>query len=82
MKLGSHGNTDTDLKPCPFCGGEAYLETNHRAFVRGESTKVAFVRCRRCNARTGRFELSEYGRTSYSGEANRLAKEAWNRRVR
>lgn len=76
------GNTDTDLLPCPFCGGEAYLERNHRAFVQGQSTKVTFVRCRRCNARTARFELARFGRSSHSAEAERLAKEAWNRRIK
>lgn len=69
------------LKNCPFCGGPAYLETSHRAFVNGETTKVAFVRCTRCNARSGRYKLTEFGCTSTSGEANRLAVESWNRRV-
>lgn len=69
------------LKPCPFCGGPAYLETNHRAFIKGETTKVAYVRCTECNARSGRYELRDFGCTSTSGEANRLAVEAWNRRV-
>lgn len=75
------GHTDTNLKPCPFCGGEAYLETNHRAFIKGETTKVAYVRCRKCNARTERFELEKFGCTSHSAEADKLAMEAWNRRV-
>ena len=75
------GNSDTDLKPCPFCGGEARLEDRHRAFIGGETTKVAYIRCRRCNARSGRFELEQYGGKSRSAEAVRLAKEAWNRRT-
>lgn len=79
MRIGR--STDTDLKPCPFCGGEAYIEDSHRAFIRGESTKVAYVRCRRCNARTSRYELAKYGGMSKSAEAVRLAIRAWNRRV-
>lgn len=75
------GNSLTELKPCPFCGGEAYLEDKHRAFIKGQSTRVAYVRCRRCNARTERFELQKYGGASHSAEAERLAVEAWNRRV-
>lgn len=69
------------LKPCPFCGGKAYLEDNHRAFIKSETTKVAFVRCTVCNARSGRVELSDYGKTSHSGEANKKVIEAWNRRA-
>lgn len=69
------------LKRCPFCGGEACLEKNHRAFINGETTRVAYVRCKVCNARSGRFELREFGKTSCSREANELAVEAWNRRA-
>ena len=70
-----------ELKPCPFCGGKPYLETNHRAFINAKTTKVAYVRCRDCEARTQRFELKAFGRTSHSGAANEKAIEAWNRRA-
>lgn len=70
-----------ELKPCPFCGGKPYLETKHRAFINAQTTKVAFVRCTECYARTQRFELQLFGRTSYSKEANKKAIEAWNRRA-
>ena len=70
----------SELKPCPFCGGKPYLETNHRAFINAQTAKVAFVRCRSCNARTQRFELQDFGCTSRSSEANKKAIEAWNRR--
>ena len=70
-----------NLKPCPFCGGKPYLESNHRAFIKGQTSRVAFVRCRECNARTQRFELKDFGRTAHSGEANQCAIEAWNRRT-
>lgn len=69
------------LKPCPFCGGKAYLEKKFRAFIDGESARVAFVRCKQCNARSGRVKLSDYGRTSSSGEANKKVVDAWNRRA-
>lgn len=70
-----------NLKPCPFCGGRAYLETSHRAFVNSETTRVAFVRCTVCNARSGRERLEDYGCTSKSKEANEKVIAAWNRRV-
>ena len=69
------------LKNCPFCGGKAYLEARHRAFINGETTRVAFVRCTVCNARSGREKLEDYGCTSSSGEANEKVIAAWNRRV-
>ena len=72
---------ENELKPCPFCGGKAYLESRHRAFIDAKTTLVAFVRCKSCNARTQRFKLEDFGRTSYSRLANRKAIEAWNRRV-
>ena len=70
-----------ELKPCPFCGGKPYLETRHRAFIKAQTTRVAFVRCTECEARTQRFELQAFGHTSYSEEANKKAIEAWNRRA-
>ena len=69
------------LKPCPFCGGKPYLETNHRAFINAKTTKVAYVRCKSCNARTERIPLEKYGKTSHSFEAELDAIEAWNKRT-
>ena len=31
-----------ELKSFPFCGGKAYLERSHRAFIGGRSSKVDF----------------------------------------
>ena len=47
------------LKPCPHCGGVAYLERAHRAFINAQTTRVAFVRCTECNARSGRYKLED-----------------------
>ena len=69
------------LKPCPFCGGKAQLEGSFRAFVNGETTRVALVKCTACQARSGRVPLSDYGKSSHSVEANQKAIDMWNRRV-
>ena len=69
-----------EILSCPFCGGRAVLEKAHRAFVGGETTRVAFVRCTACNARGGRVKLADYGCTSTSHEACAKAVAAWNRR--
>ena len=73
--------SEIKLKPCPFCGGKPYLETNHRAFINAKTTKVAYVWCRNCNARTERIPLEKYGKTSHSFEAELDAIAAWNKRV-
>ena len=78
--MDSEEKRQMELKPCPFCGGEPYVEGNHRAFIKAKTTRVAFVRCRRCNARTARFELKDFGCTSHSRKAVEKAVEAWERR--
>jgi len=69
------------LRECPFCGGKAMLEKSHRAFIDGKTTRVSFVRCKECNARSGRQKIGDFGHTSSSVEANRIVIEAWNRRA-
>ena len=59
-----------------------YLEESQRGFVNGESTRVCFVRCRDCNARSPRVDIKEFGRTSHSAEAIKIVVDAWNRRTK
>lgn len=68
---------------CPFCGGSARLEMA-RAYVKGKSSTVAVVYCRRCNARSPRFERKKdkNSKNGYnSTEILNKAVESWNRRV-
>lgn len=65
------------MLPCPFCGGEAFLETHHRAFVRGESTIVSLVRCKKCNAKTKKFDHRDRSRA----DSCYAAVTAWNCRT-
>lgn len=60
-----------ELKPCPFCGGEAYLKYSDIAMV----AEWVGVRCKKCNAGGGKKDASvEYC-------AVEKAAEFWNRRV-
>ena len=64
------------LKPCPFCGGRARFEDNHRAFIGGVTTRVSFIRCSLCEARSARIPNKDNGSLEALNEAYRL----WNRR--
>lgn len=70
------------LLPCPFCGGKAHLERQARGFINAQSTKITFVRCLQCNARSKRVPLSDYGKTSHSAEAESVVINAWNNRIK
>ena len=80
MRKQELSNLRKSLKPCPFCGGKAYLEGQARGFVNGSSTRVAYVRCTVCNARSGRIDIADFGRSSHSIDAEREAVAKWNRR--
>ena len=69
------------VKACPFCGGKPYIEESQRGFVNGQSTKVCFVRCKWCNARSNRVDLKDYNCSSYSSDAIADVVETWNRRA-
>ena len=56
----------TELKPCPFCGGEAFV---HKFTIEGTDGFFISVMCRVCYAQTG----------NQTKEAHAI--EAWNRRA-
>lgn len=58
---------ETKLKPCPFCGGEAYLLN--------ESNCMVYVKCKVCKVETGGVHVE----AGYC--ANDKAAEAWNKRT-
>lgn len=66
---------ETELKPCPFCGGEvrAYF-TNYITL----NKKMYHLNCNRCNTYFGITENSRYVSTKTT---ERELIEAWNRRV-
>ena len=70
-----------ELKPCPFCGGVARLEKSSRGFIGGQTTRISYVYCTSCNARSPRFKLEDFGKTSHSNEANQAAIDSWNKRI-
>lgn len=60
-----------ELKPCPFCGGEAEMVTTVSC-----QTSRAYVRCKECAAKAQ--TLDDY---DHDGSFIFSACEAWNRRV-
>lgn len=62
---------EKNLKPCPFCGGEADIYS-----INGKKQ----VRCKRCRCRTPRMSRSDWF-PKPEKDNTELAVEAWNRRV-
>lgn len=59
------------LKPCPFCGGEACVQTTTKSHI-----PAAFVYCKKCNSVSALF-LD----TKRDGTFLFDAIDAWNRRA-
>lgn len=66
-----------ELKPCPFCGGEARLK-HGKPYQQGKGKKSAFVQCRVCDAKTKTvFDLAYQAWQ----DMDKFAIERWNRRA-
>ena len=71
-----------ELKPCPFCGGEAKLKG-----ICGSESAYAFVICERCGARTEKtYEFDLYGKevitpSFFLEKAKSRAVSLWNARA-
>ena len=64
----------TELKRCPFCGGEAAIQTSISSSIPNCPTAICY--CKKCNASGNRFED-----INHDGSSIYKAIEAWNRRV-
>ena len=74
----------TELKPCPFCGGEAELVKDRRQELGNNCyVKVVHVACRICGAQTRNlpsyYACTEDG-NRIIGHTPQDAIDAWNRR--
>ena len=63
-----------ELKPCPFCGGEAKMRTSISSSIPKRS--IVFCYCEKCGASGKLIEDSKC-----DGTFIKEAIEAWNRRV-
>ena len=68
-----------ELKPCPFCGGEAESRIIYEG--KRETLKAMFhyVRCSKCFAQTFSFPYKNTDRTGVNPADEAI--EAWNRRA-
>lgn len=57
------------------------LEDSSRGFVNGKSTRVAYVRCISCEARSGKVDIHAYTESIRSSKATDIVVELWNSRV-
>jgi Lar family restriction alleviation protein len=66
-----------ELKPCPFCGGNAVLVKNeHPRLLRPIKNRLCHIECYNCNVMMG------YD-TDYGGQfdTDEEAIETWNKRI-
>lgn len=68
---------DRFLKKCPFCGSEAYFDSNYTSTFNQYFT---FVKCSFCGAQTKIFNTHSDPKEDSTSQAWDFAANAWNRR--
>lgn len=63
----------TELKPCPFCGGEPYIAYN-------EDKRSWIVRCFHCGAEVKECMAFDYGELSMKSARDWIV-DKWNQRA-
>jgi hypothetical protein len=71
-----------ELKPCPFCGGEAEIIIADTLWQSCYDNRQCFAICTKCKARSqpSFFHADEQGNYYNSKEAYQEAETTWNRR--
>ena len=69
---------DNIIKPCPFCGGMAILDSNYNY---SKHLYYVSVKCDTCGAQGKAYKQIETPKTGLGPEAFRLAINAWNTRT-
>ena len=69
-----------ELKPCPFCGGEAELLYKFRSTQDSDNHMLVRARCKDCNAQSP-YKRSPKHHGWFDAINKKKAIEAWNRRA-
>ena len=69
----------SELKSCPFCGGEAEIRTTYYELETKDVPINSYVRCTKCFAQTHEYPYKNTDRTGTNPVES--AVNAWNRRV-
>ena len=65
------------IKPCPFCGGAAYLTTNYSARIKRH---FVFCKCDICGGQSKAYTSETDPAEGWNNEACDAAIRAWNTR--
>jgi Lar family restriction alleviation protein len=72
--------SETDVKACPFCGGEAHSVRDPERGGHNEAPSSIWITCRKCGARGPIFDEHDPNRIGYYHYLLK-AVEAWNKRA-
>ena len=65
------------IKPCPFCGGKAWLTTNYSARIKRH---FVFCKCDLCGGQSKAYTSEEDPAETWNNAACDAAIRAWNMR--
>ena len=71
-------NRAVELKPCPFCGGEAKMQFGWPAQQGKDRQKIVFVMCKTCRCKTQTIRQAPYQAWE---DCKRYAVALWNTRI-